>query len=129
MNNILTTKHSNEAANPRFCKGAVSSRALLDIPQYSSQNVKFFIGDTVRSYRSAFDNNKPFKNHFIEGVVIATTDKVLGEGYLVVKWQIENYFGEVYKFKMPHNGTDTFSISLSSPFLVKKNICQLAMAL
>lgn len=104
-------------------------RELLDIPQFPSENIIFSIGDTVRSYKCGFDNDKPFKNHFIEGVVISTKDKVLGYKYLVVKWQIENYFGTIYKFRMPHDGSDTFAISVSSPWLVKVNKCQLALAL
>jgi len=117
------------ACKPLLRVGAVSSRALLDIPQYPSESVIFFAGDIVRSYRSAFDNDKPFKNYFIEGVVIATKDKVLGDKYIVVKWHIENYFGTIYKFKMPQDGSDTFSISVRSPHLVKVNKCQLALAL
>ncbi len=105
-----------------------SSKALLDIPQYPSENMKFCVGDTVRSYRSAFHNDKPFKNSFLEGVVISTTDKILGEGYLVVKWHLDYYFGTVYTFKMPTDGRDTFTISVRSPYLVKQNKSQLAMA-
>ena len=117
------------ARQPLLRVGHVSSRALLHISQSPSADVNFCSGDTVRSYRSAFDNDKPFKNHFIEGVVVATKDKVLGDKYIVVKWQIENYFGTIYKFKMPHDGSDTFAISVSSPHLVKVNKCQLALAL
>ncbi len=109
--------------------GAVSGRALLDIPQFPSENIIFSIGDTVRSYRSAFDNEKPFKNHFIEGVVIGVENWIRPNDYLKVKWQIENYFGTIYKFKLPTDGSDTFSISVSSPHLVKQNNCQLALAL
>jgi hypothetical protein len=117
------------ARQPLLRVGAVSSRAFLEVNQFSSENILFTVGDTVRSYKCGFDNDKPFKNHFIEGVVISTKDKVLGDKYLVVKWQIENYFGTIYKFRMPHDVSDTFAISVSSPWLVKVNKCQLALAI
>jgi len=103
--------------------------ALLDIMQYSSENTAFTVGDTVRSYRSAFDNVKPFKNHYIEGVVVGTESWTKPNDYIKVKWQIENFFGTVYKFSIPHNGSDTFTISAGSPWLVKINKRQLALAL
>ena len=59
------------------------SKELLDIPMYPSLNTKFAVGDTVRAYRSGFTNDKPFKNSFIEGVVISTKPPILGEGYLL----------------------------------------------
>ena len=127
--NLIEAQSPTTARQPLLRAGAASSRALLDIQQFPSEGVIFCVGDTVRSHRSAFDNDKPFKNHFIEGVVVATKDKVLGDKYIVVKWQIVNYFGTIYKFKMPHDGSDTFSISVSSPHLVKVNKCQLALAL
>jgi hypothetical protein len=104
-----------------------SSRDLLKIPQYPSENIVFCEGDTVRSYRSAFDSIFPYKNHFIQGVVIATKDKLLGDGYLTVKWQINYFFGSAYPFKMPHDGSDTFAISTRSPHLVKQNKNQLCL--
>jgi hypothetical protein len=106
-----------------------SSKALLDIPQYPSENVRFIIGDIVRSYRSGFSEKKPFKNHFIEGVVIEIESWVKENDYLKVKWHFENYFGTICKFKAPHNGSDTFSISVNSPWLVKVNKFQLALAI
>lgn len=107
--------------------GRLKPRTLLEIGQYPSKNVLFYVGDTVRSYRSAFDNIQPFKNNYIEGVVISISDKVLGEDYLVVRWHIDNYFGNVSPCKLPHNGSDTFPISRQSPHLVKVNNGQLAL--
>lgn len=117
------------ARQPLLRVGAVSSRAFLDVKQCSSESILFSVGDTVRSYKCGFDNDKPFKNHFIEGVVIGVESWIKSNDYLKVKWQIENYFGAIYKFKMPHDGSDTFTISVSSPWLVKVNKCQLALAL
>lgn len=117
------------ARQPLLRVGVVSSRAFLEVNQFSSENILFTVGDTVRSYKCGFDNDKPFKNNFIEGVVVGVESWIKPNDYLKVKWQIENYFGTIYKFKMPHDGRDTFAISVSSPWLVKVNKCQLALAL
>ncbi len=101
---------------------------FLDIKQFSNDNTVFSIGDTVRSYRCGFDNDKPYKNNFIEGVVIGIESWIKPNDYIKVKWQIQNYFGTVYPFKMPHDGSDTFTISVNSPWLVKVNSFQLAFA-
>lgn len=129
MKNNLTKNQSNEAHTPPLRKDFFSSKVLLEINQFSSEHVLFTVGDTVRCYKCAFDNDKPFKNHFIEGVVIEIESWIKPNDYLKVKWQIENYFGTIYEFKMPSDGRDTFSISVSSPWLVKVNTCQLALAL
>lgn len=71
---------------------SVSNKSLLELNQFSSKNIIFNIGDTVRSYRCGFDNDKPFKNHFIEGVVIGVQSLIKPNDYLEVKWQIENIF-------------------------------------
>lgn len=105
-----------------------ASRELLDIPYYPSINCTFFIGDTVRSYNSAFDSEKPFKNNFKQGVVIDIKDSVYPKSQLLVKWQFVNYFGNFYRFLLP-DGRDTFFISTHSPHLVKVNKTQLSLAL
>jgi hypothetical protein len=107
----------------------IASRQTIDIPQFSSETKIFCIGDTVRSYRSPFDSDKPFKNAFIQGVVVAIESWIRPNDYLVVKWAISNHFGAIHRFKMPHNGSDTFAIGVSSPFLVKINNGQLALAI
>jgi len=106
-----------------------TGKTLLDIPYFASESVAFSIGDTVRSYRSAFDEIKPFKNDFIEGVVIAMESWIKPNDYLKVKWHTHNYFGTIYSFKMPIDGRDTFSISVRSPHLVKQSTGQLSIAL
>lgn len=130
MNQSLIEQQSPiTARHPLLRVGAVSSRAFLEVNQFSSQNILFTVGDTVRSYKCGFDNDKPFKNSFIEGVVVGVESWIKPNDYLKVKWQIENYFGTIYKFKMPHDGSDTFAISVCSTWLVKVNKCQLALAL
>ena len=106
-----------------------SNRSLLELEQYSGSKNIFNIGDTVRSYNCGFNNEKPFKHHFLQGVVIDLETWINPNDYLKVKWQIENYFGKIYDYKMPHNGSDTFVISVSSPWLVKVNKFQLALPL
>lgn len=105
------------------------NKTFFDVKEFSSENILFTVGDTVRSYKCGFDNDKPFKKHFIEGVVIGVESWIKSNDYLKVKWQIENYFGKIHRFSMPHDGSDTFLISVNSPWLVKVNKCQLALAL
>lgn len=111
-----------------FAKLAVSRRAfdIIDIPMYACRNETFFIGDVVRSYQCGFDNILPYKHSYIEGVVIGVSDKILGEKYLVVKWRFQKVFGVIYApYKLPHNGLDTFPISVSSPYLFRVGVLEL----
>lgn len=128
--NQIEPKTPIRAHQPILRIGAVSSRAFLDVKQYSSESILFSVGDTVRSYKCGFDNHKAYKNHFIEGVVIGVESWIKSNDHIKVKWHIENYFGVIYKFAMPHDGSDTFTISVSSPWLVKVNKChQLSLAI
>lgn len=103
-----------------------STRVLLDIPQFPSANEVFAIGDVVRSYRSAFTNEKPYKNEFIQGVVIGMQSCIKPNDYLLVKWYLKFSFGSIYPFSLP-DGRNTFEISVRSPHLVKLNQGQLAL--
>lgn len=97
------------------------SHELIDIPLSPSRNVQFEIGDTVRSYRCGFDNQRPYANSFIEGVVIGMESWTRDNDYLIVKWHTDNCFGVIHKFKSVLDGGDTFRISTSSPHLVRLN--------
>lgn len=103
------------------------AKQFIDIPLSPSRNVDFELGDTVRSYRCGFDNQKPFADNFIEGVVIGMESWTKSNDYLIVRWHIDNYFGNVDKFKRHHDGSDTFGISTSSPHLVRIGKKQLAL--
>lgn len=106
-----------------------SSRELIDIPQYQFENFDFIVGDVVRSYRTPFDSDKCYKNNFIQGVVIGFENWVCYHNQLIVKWHLDFHFGTIGRVKLPHNGSDTFSISRGSPFLVKVNKSQLSLAI
>jgi len=106
-----------------------NSRALIKIEQYSSKDKKFAIGSTVRSYSCGFDNDKPFRYSYIQGVVIAVESWLEKDDYLKVSWIFENYFGEIFKVVLPTTGASVFSISVHSPWLVKVNKSQLSLAI
>lgn len=122
-----STNDEGKQLSPAFAKLPVSRKAkeLLCLPQYPSAEEKFVIGDVVRSYRSGFDQDLPYKNYYSQGVVIATEDKVLGDKYIVVKWQITNFFGQFFPCRLPHNNSDTFPISVRSPHLVRLGVLEL----
>lgn len=105
------------------------SKVLLNIPLSPSKNINFIPGDLVRSYRCAFSEELPYKNNFIEGVVISVRNDTPGDRYLLVKWYLDYFFGIKYSFKMPIDGRDTFEISILSPHLVKINKTQLFLNL
>ncbi len=102
---------------------------LINLPQSPIADTEIVVGDTVRSYRRAFTNAKPYKDCFIQGVVIGLESWIKQNDRLIVKWQIDKHFDVVNKFAMPHDGSDIFSISKACPHLVKVNNNQLTMPL
>ena len=86
-------------------------------------------GDVVRAYRGPFDGDQYYTDRFIQGVVIGIESCIKDSDYVKVKWLFEFSFGISKPFKMPHDGSDTFTISKSSPGLVKVNQSQLSLAL
>jgi hypothetical protein len=104
---------------------------LLDIDQYSASNIDFNIGDKVRSYGIGFNNEKPYKHSFIEGVVVGLESWVKSNDRLIVKWHTNYNFG-ILGSCIPAgdgNASDTWIISKKCPFLVKVNGDQLALPL
>ncbi len=104
---------------------------IINIDQYSASNIHFNIGDTVRSYRIGFNNEKPYKHSFIEGVVVGLESWVKSNDRLVVKWHTNYNFGILASCIPPGigNTSDIWIISKNCPFLVKLKGDQLALPL
>lgn len=104
-----------------------ASKDLLTYGEIGTPNENFVVGDCVRSYRCSFSNELPFRNAYLEGVVVDIESWVKPNDRLVIKWYTDKYFDQVYKFKSVVGGSDTFGVFTDTPFLVKQHKLLLAL--